>query len=111
MCAGTRSIPVAVAACTARNLARSQNLFEETFLRLCVDRLRAASASAVWLCDRGFHRVGWLKLMVEMRQHFVVRLKCDVTVRLPGGACSRVEPWRRASGATSASSSCAKTGR
>ena len=32
-CAGTRSIPVAAAACTARNLSRSQNIFEETFLR------------------------------------------------------------------------------
>jgi hypothetical protein len=86
-CVGTRSIPVAAAACAARNLSRSQNLFEETFLRLVVDRLRAAAVSAVWLCDRGFHRVGWLKLMVEMRQHFVVRLKRDVTVRLPEGSC------------------------
>lgn len=86
-CVGTRSVPVAAAACTARNLSRSQNLFEETFLRLCVDRLRSASVSAVWLCDRGFHRVGWLKLMVEMKQHFVVRLKRDVTVRLPEGPC------------------------
>lgn len=85
-CAGTRSIPVAAAACSARNLSRSQNLFEETFLRLCVDRLRAAAVSAIWLCDRGFHRVGWLKLLVGMRQHFVVRLKRDVTVRLPEGA-------------------------
>ncbi len=84
-CTGTRSIPVAAAACAARNLSRSQNLFEETFLRLCVDRLRAAGVSAVWLCDRGFHRVGWLKLMTEMKQHFVVRLKRDVTVRLPEG--------------------------
>ncbi|MDQ3919291.1 MAG: hypothetical protein M3348_12520 [Acidobacteriota bacterium] len=84
-CVGARSIPVAASACSARNLSRSQNLFEETFLRLYVDRLRAAGASAIWLCDRGFHRVGWLKLMVEMKQHFVVRLKRDVTVRLPAG--------------------------
>jgi hypothetical protein len=87
VCTGTRSLPVAAAACAARNLSRSQNLFEETFLRLVVDRLRAAGVSAVWLCDRGFHRVGWLKLMVEMQQHFVVRLKRDVTVRLPSGPC------------------------
>jgi hypothetical protein len=85
-CVGTRSVPVAAAACAAHNLARSQNLFEETFLRLCVDRLRAASVSAVWLCDRGFHRVGWLRRLVECEQHFVVRLKRDVTVRLPEGA-------------------------
>lgn len=84
-CVGTRSIPVAASACSVRNLSRSQNLFEETFLCLCVDRLRAAGVSALWLCDRGFHRVGWLKLLVEMKQHFVVRLKRDVTVRLPAG--------------------------
>ncbi|HWS88936.1 MAG TPA: hypothetical protein VN282_18325 [Pyrinomonadaceae bacterium] len=75
VCVGTRSIPVAAAACAARNLSRSQNLFEETFLRLCVDRLRAVGVSAVWLCDRGFHRVGWLKLMVEMRQDGAVRVR------------------------------------
>jgi hypothetical protein len=84
-CVGTRSIPVAASACSARNLSRSQNLFEETFLRLCVDRLRCAGARAVWLCDRGFHRVGWLKQLVGMEQHFVVRLKRDVTVHLPEG--------------------------
>lgn len=87
ICTGTRSIPVASAACVSRNLARSQNLYEETFLRLCVDRLRAAGVSAVWLCDRGFHRVGWLKRMVEMQQHYVVRLKRDVTVHLRDRAC------------------------
>lgn len=86
-CVGTRSVPIASSACVSRNLARSQNLYEETFLRLCVDRLRAAGVTAVWLCDRGFHRVGWLKRLVEMEQHFVVRLKRDVTVHLPGGAC------------------------
>jgi hypothetical protein len=43
--------------CVKANLARSQNLCEEIFLRLCVDRLRAAGVSAIWLCDRGFHRV------------------------------------------------------
>jgi hypothetical protein len=87
VCVGTRSIPVASSACAARNLARSQNLWEETFLRLTVDRLRAASVSAVWLCDRGFHRVGWLQRLVEFEQHFVVGLKRDVTVHLASGPC------------------------
>lgn len=86
-CTGTRSVPVAVSACVKANLARSQNLWEETFLRLCVDRLRAAEVSAVWLCDRGFHRVAWLGRLVECEQRFVVRLTRDVTVHLPGGAC------------------------
>ena len=52
-----------------------------------VDRLRAAGVTAVWLCDRGFHRVGWLRRLVEMEQHFVVRLKRDVTVHLRDRVC------------------------
>ncbi len=87
VCTQTRCVPVASSACVSRNLARSQNLYEETFLRLVVDRLRAARVSAVWLCDRGFHRVGWLKRLLEMEQHFVVRLKRDVTVHLRDRAC------------------------
>ena len=82
-----RSVPVTVSACVKRNLARSQNLWEETFLRLMVERLRAAEVSAIWLCDRGFHRVAWLKQLVEMKQSFVVRLQRDVTVHLPEGTC------------------------
>jgi hypothetical protein len=87
VCVGTRSVPVASSACVKRNLARSQNLWEETFLRLVVDRLRSAQVSAIWLCDRGFHRVAWLKKLLEMEQSFVVRLQRDVTVHLPEGAC------------------------
>src|SRR5919107_2692864 len=86
VCTGTRAIPVAVSACHKPQLARSQNLWEETFLRLCVDRLRAAGVSAVWLCDRGFHRVAWLGRLAECEQAFVVRLTRDVTVHLPDGA-------------------------
>jgi hypothetical protein len=87
VCTGTRSIPVAVSACHKPHLARSQNLWEETFLRLVVDRLRAASVSAVWLCDRGFHRVKWLEKLADFKQLFVVRLTRDVTVRLSDRAC------------------------
>ena len=87
VCVGTRSIPVAVSACHKPQLARSQNLWEETFLRLCVDRLRAAQVSAIWLCDRGFHRVKWLERLLELEQHFVVRLHRDVTVHLSDRCC------------------------
>jgi len=37
-----RAVPVVVSAVKKRLLARSQNLWEETFLRLCTDRLKAA---------------------------------------------------------------------
>ncbi len=86
VCVGTRAIPVAVSACVKRNLARSQNLWEETFLRLTVDRLRAAQVSAIWLCDRGFHRVKWSERLLQLEQQFVVRLHRDVTVHLRQGA-------------------------
>lgn len=87
VCTDTRSIPVAVSACHKPQLARSQNLWEETFLRLTIDRLRAAEVSAVWLCDRGFHRVKWLEKLIEFEQQFVVRLTRDVTVRLADRVC------------------------
>lgn len=86
VCVGTRSLPIAATACVKRELARSQNLWEETFLRLCVERLRLAGVSAVWLCDRGFHRVAWLKRLLELKQDFVVRLQGDVSIHLAEGA-------------------------
>ncbi len=87
VCVGTRSIPVAASACVKRNLARSQNLWEETFLRLVVERLKDSEVCAIWLCDRGFHRVAWLARLLELEQKFVVRLQRDVTVHLASGAC------------------------
>ncbi len=87
VCTGTRAVPVAVSACVKSQLARSQNLWEETFLRLTVDRLRASQVEAVWLCDRGFHRVKWLERLLEFEQQFVVRLTRDVTVRLADRVC------------------------
>lgn len=79
-----RAIPVAVSAVKKRLLARSQNLWEETFLRLCTDRLRAAGVTAVWLCDRGFHRAAWLLALQNLGQDFVVRLQKDVTAHIEG---------------------------
>lgn len=79
-----RSVPVAVSAVKKRALARSQNLWEETFLRLCADRLRAAGVKAIWLCDRGFHRVAWLLALKNLKQRFVVRLQRDVYVEING---------------------------
>ncbi|MFN2455656.1 MAG: transposase [Pyrinomonadaceae bacterium] len=86
-CIGSRAIPVASSACVKRELARSQNLWEETFARLIVERLQRAGVSAVWLCDRGFHRVAWLKFLASVEQRFVVRLQRDVTVHLAGKSC------------------------
>jgi len=82
VCVEKRSLPVAVSAVRKRMLARSQNLWEETFLRLCVERLKRAQVRAIWLCDRGFHRVQWLLTLEQFKQQFVVRLQRDVFVEL-----------------------------
>lgn len=79
-----QSVPVAVSAVKKSLLARSQNCWEETFLRLCADRLKAARIKAVWLCDRGFHRVAWLGALKTLNQDFVVRLQKDVLVEVGG---------------------------
>ncbi len=84
VCIEKRSIPVAVSAVKKRNLTRSQNLWEETFLRLCADRLKSARVKAIWLCDRGFHRVAWLLTLKNLKQRFVVRLQRDVYVEIDG---------------------------
>ncbi len=82
VCIEKRSLPVAVSAVKKRLLTRSQNLWEETFLRLCVDRLKRAQVKAIWLCDRGFHRVEWLLTLKQFKQDFVVRLQRDVMVEI-----------------------------
>lgn len=82
VCVERRSIPVAVSAVKKRLLARSQNLWEETFLRLCVERLKRAGMKAIWLCDRGFHRVEWLITLKQLKQSFVVRLKRDLLIEI-----------------------------
>lgn len=82
VCVEKRSVPVAVSAVKKSLLARSQNLWEETFLRLCVERLKRARVKAIWLCDRGFHRVAWLAALKNLRQQFVVRLQRDVLVEI-----------------------------
>jgi hypothetical protein len=82
-----RSIPLAVSAVKKSALTRSQNLWEETFLSLCADRLRAVGVKAIWLCDRGFHRVAWLRALKNLKQSFVVRLQRDVYVEIAGERC------------------------
>lgn len=84
VCVEKRSLPIAVSAVIKSQLARSQNLWEETFLRLCVERLRRVGVKAVWLCDRGFHRVAGLKVLEDLRQDFVVRLQRDIYTVVEG---------------------------
>jgi hypothetical protein len=72
-CGWPRAIPVQVAAFRKTPIFRSQNGWEHTFLRLRVHTLRETGRTAVLLCDRGFHRVSGLQLLLERKPSFVVR--------------------------------------
>ena len=55
-----RAGSVALSAVHKRLLAGWQNLCEETFRRLCVERLKNVGIKAVWRCERGFRRLARL---------------------------------------------------
>jgi hypothetical protein len=78
--AGKRGIPIWCQVFPVAVFRRSQNSRENTFLRVLADALKRAQAAAVILCDRGFRRVSWLKLLQKLELDFVVRLKADVAV-------------------------------
>jgi hypothetical protein len=77
---GCRALPVQTAVFHKTQMARSQNTWGNTFLRLLVHTLRELGQTAELLCDRGFHRVRWLQLLLELQQPFVVRLVADLLV-------------------------------
>jgi hypothetical protein len=82
---GKRAVPLWVQACSAVVRTRSQNTRENTFVRVLAEALRQAGVTATLLCDRGFRRVSWLKLLEQLRLAFVVRLMDDVQVELEPG--------------------------
>ena len=59
---------------------RSPNGWEHTFLRLLVHTPGEVGRTAVLLCDRGFHRVSGLQLLLERKPSFVVRRVADLKV-------------------------------
>ena len=77
---GCRAIPVQTAVFNKTQIPWSQNTWEQTFLGLLVQTLRELGQAAVLLCDRGFHRVRWLQLLLELKQSFVVRLTANILV-------------------------------
>lgn len=80
--AGRRAIPLYAEAFDKLIRRRSQNARENTFARVLADSLRRAGVSATLLCDRGFRRASWLKLLQQLGLGFVVRLMDDVTVEV-----------------------------
>jgi hypothetical protein len=81
---GKRAIPLFSQAVRKPIRLRSQNSKENAFMRILSHCLKSAGVEAIMLCDRGFRRVSWIKLMQKLKQRFVVRLQSDVTVTYQG---------------------------
>jgi len=83
---GTRAIPVHAAVLSKTKIYRSQNTWENNFLRLLCWLLDEISARACFLSDRGFRRVSYLKLLQEQKDHtFLVRIADQITVEFNKG--------------------------
>jgi Transposase DDE domain len=89
---GCRAIPVHNKIISLTLMERSQNKEENEFLKSVVLILREIGTVAILLCDRGFRRVSWIKLIKELKQHFVVRLVADVMV-YKSGVCRKLRQW------------------
>jgi hypothetical protein len=77
---GKRAVPLMVRVYEQVTRIRSQNSKENDFARTLAAALHSVGIRATLLCDRGFRRVSWLKLLSDLRLDFVVRLMDDVTV-------------------------------
>ena len=83
---GTRAIPVYAEVFSRTQIHRSQNTWENTFLRLLCCLLNEIGGSACFLSDRGFRRVSYLKLLQEQKEHsFLVRITDQITVEFKKG--------------------------
>ena len=84
MVTGRRALPVFAQATRKLVRSRSQNAYENTFLRVLAYALKRAGVTATLLCDRGFRRVSWIDLLQRLQLGFVVRLVDDVCVEYNG---------------------------
>jgi hypothetical protein len=82
-CIGGRAVPLLWASYPEWRLTRSQNSLEEGLLRL-LRTLIPESVEVVILADRGFGRAEWAAACLELKFHYLVRIKPGVTV-----ACRR----------------------
>jgi len=79
--ADRRAIPVHAAAFHKADMPRSQNSRENAFVTTLAMLSRELGLAPVLLCDRGFRRASWLKLLLERKLNFAVRLQEDVYAR------------------------------
>ncbi len=83
---GTRAIPLYASVLNRTQIHRSQNTWENNFLRLLCLLLNEIKATACFLSDRGFRRVSYLKLLMEQKGHsFLVRISEQITVEFKKG--------------------------
>lgn len=81
---GTRAIPVQAAVFCRTKMLRSQNTWENNFLKVLCLLLNELGASACFLADRGFRRVSFLQLLLGYPNHtFLVRMQDQVMVETP----------------------------
>ena len=81
---GTRAIPVQAAVFCRTEILRSQNTWENNFLKVLGLLLNELGASACFLADRGFRRVSFLQLLLGYPNHtFLVRMQDQVMVETP----------------------------
>jgi len=81
---GTRAIPVQAAVFSRTQILRSQNTWENNFLKVLCLLLDELGTSACFLADRGFRRVSFLQLLLGYRNHtFLVRMQDQVMVETP----------------------------
>jgi hypothetical protein len=83
---GRRATPIAAEGFDRANIARSQNAWEDTFLRMLKELLRVARRAAVVVADRGFRRASFMKQLQRLEMDFVVRLMVKAMVHSPGKA-------------------------
>ena len=78
---GTRALPVQSAVFSKTHILRSQNTWENNFLRILCLLLNELQIQACFLTDRGFRRVSFLKILQQQKEHsFVVRIGDQITV-------------------------------
>ncbi len=83
---GTRAIPVYASVFDKTQIHRSQNTWENNFLKILCLLLNEIRAKACFLSDRGFRRVSFLRLLMEQKEHsFLVRVGDKITVEFKKG--------------------------
>jgi len=83
---GTRAIPLYASVFSKTQIHRSQNTWENNFLRILCLLLDEVKAKACFLSDRGFRRVSYLQLLLEQKEHsFLVRITDQITVEFKKG--------------------------